>query len=304
MSSEPIRNAPVSTTEVLAAVRRPIARLRARLVVAKSAALFLLPLPLLVAIVAALIADDTQRLALSAGALACFWSGGILAWRGLASEMRYALGEQIELDRIPRKMISAVMTAGGAGLAALSAGHSATGVATFATVGAIGHLCFYGLDKRSQRVTVTPVEGLDVGSVTDQLEQAHRRLRRIEAASQSIAVPEFRTRLAQIIALGRGILDEIARDPRNATRARRFLNLFLDSTQRIAEEYARTHQGLRSRPLEENFRKLLIEMEHAFSEQHRRLLESDVVSLDVEMEVLNARLRQEGVGVYLEKRYD
>jgi hypothetical protein len=43
-------------------------------------------------------------------------------------------------------------------------------------------------------------------------------------------------------------------------------------------------------------------MEHTFSEQHRKLLESDAVSLDIEMEVLNARLKQEGVGAKLERQ--
>jgi 5-bromo-4-chloroindolyl phosphate hydrolysis protein len=279
-----------------------LASLRARLTVAKSAALFVLPLPLLIVIAAALFADDIERLTLAATALACFWTAGVLTWRGLASEMRYLLGEQIDLDRIPRKFLGALLTAGGAALAALTARHSVIGATTFAAVGAIGHLCFYGLDMRVRRVTVTPVDGVDVTSIADQLEHAHRRLRRIDAASNAIAVAEFRSRLARITAVGRAILAEIARDPRKATRARRFLNLFLDSTERVTAEYARTHTGIRSRPLEENFRKLLLDMEQTFSEQQRKLLESDALSLDVEMEVLNARLKQEGVNAYLEKR--
>jgi 5-bromo-4-chloroindolyl phosphate hydrolysis protein len=216
--------------------------------------------------------------------------------------MRYVLGEQIDLDRIPRKFIGAVLTAAGAGVAALTAGHSTVGAATFAAIGGVGHLCFYGLDMRVRRLTVTPVDGLDVVSIADQLEQAHLRLRRIDAAANAIAVLEFRSRLARITAAGREILAEIARDPRKATRSRCFLSLFLDSTERVTTEYARTHTGIRSRPLEENFRKLLLEMEHTFSEQQRKLLESDVLSLDVELEVLNARLKQEGVSAYVEKR--
>jgi 5-bromo-4-chloroindolyl phosphate hydrolysis protein len=149
-------------------------------------------------------------------------------------------------------------------------------------------------------MTVTPVDGVDVTSIADQLEQAQLRLRRIDAAATVIAVPEFRDRLARITAVGREILAEIARDPRKATRARRFINLFLDSTERVTAEYARTHGGSR-RPLEENFRKLLFDMEHTFSEQQRKLLESDDVSLDVEMEVLNTRLKQEGVSAHVEK---
>jgi 5-bromo-4-chloroindolyl phosphate hydrolysis protein len=298
-SSRLARNA---GTGALAGAHESLTRLRARLSVGKAAALFLLPLPLLLVAAGALIAGDTGRLSMAAGALAAFWTAGLLAYRALASEMRYVCGDQIDMDRVPRKLLSAVLTAGGAALTALTAGHSLGGAFTFAAVGGLGHLCFYGPDLRVRRVTVTAVDGFDVAGITSQLEQAHRRLRGIDAASRAIAVPEFRTRLARITALGRDILAEIARDPRNAPRARRFLHLFLDSTERITSEYARTHPGVRSRPLEENFRQLLVEMERTFSDQHRKLLESDAVALDIEMDVLNARLKQDGIGAYVERR--
>jgi 5-bromo-4-chloroindolyl phosphate hydrolysis protein len=275
---------------------RPLARLRAGLTVLKAAALLVLPLPLLIVIAAALIGDNTRTLTLAAAALASFWGAGVLTWRGLTTEMRYTLGDQIALTWMPRKLSGALLTGLGAGLAALTAGHSPIGSLVFAALGGAGHLCFYGLDMRAGRLAVTKVEGLDVTSIGDQLEEAHLRLRRIDAASHAIAVPEFRVRLARITSVGREILAEIARDPHKAARARRFLNLFLDSTERVTGEYARTHTGLRSRPLEDNFRTLLVDMERTFSEQHRALLESDAVALDVEMAVLDARLKQDAPG--------
>jgi 5-bromo-4-chloroindolyl phosphate hydrolysis protein len=301
MSGDPSRIAPANVRmRVMSANAAVLAGLRARLTVVKSLALFLLPTPLLIVIAGALIGDDTTRATLAGSALACFWTAGAFTWRGLASEVRYVLGEQIGLDRLPRKLVGTLLTAGGTALAALTASHSATGAAAFAAVGALGHVCFYGLDMRVRRMTVTPVEGVDVSTVADQLAQAQLRLRRIDAAANAIAVPEFRNRLARITAVGREILADIARDPRKATRARRFLNLFLDSTERVTAEYARTHGGSR-RPLEENFRKLLVDMERTFAEQQRKLLESDDVSLDVEMEVLNTRLKQEAVSAQVEK---
>jgi 5-bromo-4-chloroindolyl phosphate hydrolysis protein len=280
----------------------PVARLRAGFTMLKAAALLVLPLPLLIVIAAALIADDTPRLALAAGSLASFWTAAVLTWRGLLTETRYLLGDRIGLTWMPRKLSGAILTASGAALAALTGGHSPVGAAIFGALGAAGHLCFYGLDMSARRLTVTKVEGLDVTSIGEQLEEAHLRLRRIDAAARTIAVPEFRTRLARITSIGGQIVAEIARDPHKAARARRFLNLFLDSTERVTGEYARTHTGLRSRPLEDTFRSLLLDMERTFSEQHRKLLESDAVALDVEMEVLNARLKQDGVGEYVEKR--
>jgi 5-bromo-4-chloroindolyl phosphate hydrolysis protein len=154
---------------------------------------------------------------------------------------------------------------------------------------------FYGPDLKPRQFSVAAVSGVDQAAVTAQLKQAFGRLQGIEAAARQIAVPEFGARLLRITALGRQILAEIERDPRDAARARRFLNIYLDSAERVTVEYARTHGQLRSRPLEANFRQLLVDLEQNFTAQHRRLLENDILELDVEIEVLNARLKQEGI---------
>ncbi len=180
-------------------------------------------------------------------------------------------------------------------MAALAGGHGPITTGLFAALAGAGYVCFYGRDPRRKRIELASVAGVDREAVTAQLKQAYGRLQGIEAAARSIAVPEFVERLDRITAIGKGILAEIERDPRDASRARRFLNLYLDSAERVTGEYARTHRQVRNRPLERNFRQLLIDMEQTFQAQHRKLLENDMMSLDVEIEVLNARLRQEGV---------
>jgi 5-bromo-4-chloroindolyl phosphate hydrolysis protein len=277
-------------------------RARAWAPVLKSAALFILPAPLPIAALTALIGDDIYRLAMSGGALACFWTAGVLCWQALVAEARYLLGDRLDLPPVPRKLVSAVFTTSGAALAALAGGHSPVGTAIFAGIGGVGHLAFYGLDLRPRRVTVKPVEGVDVSAVGQQLQQAYQRLRRIEGAARTITVPEFCDRLKRIIAIGTNILGEIERDPREATRARRFLHLYLDSTERVTEEFARTQRQGRSEPLEQRFRQLLIDMENSFTQQHRKLLEHDTMALDVDMEVLSARLKREGVVEHVETR--
>ena len=261
--------------------------------VAKTAALFLLPMPLLFAVVAAAISGDSGRLVLATSALGCFWSAGLLTWRALVAEVRWILGDRLDLPAIPLKLLGLVLTGTGSALAALAGGHSIAGALPFAGFSLFGYLAFYGRDLRAPRLDVAAVDGVDVMDVRQQLEQAHQRLRRIEAAGRTIAVPEFAERLTRIIGLGRNILDEVQRDPRKAGRARRFLHLYINSTERVTEEYARTHRQVRDDSLDQNFRRLLVDMENTFCEQHRKLLETDVTALDVEIEVLNARLRQD-----------
>ena len=131
--------------------------------------------------------------------------------------------------------------------------------------------------------------------MTAQLKQAYGRLRGIEAAARDIAVSEFGERLARIIDIGRGILQEIERDPRDASRARKFMNIYLDSAEKRHHRIRAHAPAVAQPPLEQNFRQLLVDMESTFDQQRTKLLENDLTSLDVEIEVLNARLKREGV---------
>jgi 5-bromo-4-chloroindolyl phosphate hydrolysis protein len=268
---------------------------RAWVPVLKSAALFLLPFPLLIAFFAALIGGDIGRLAAISGAIVAFFGAGVLTWRGLVAEARYFLGQRLDPPTVPLKTVSAMLTAIGAGLAASAGGHGLASAGAFAVLAAVGYFCFYGRDPKRKRIDLPEVDGVDRDAVTAQLKQAYGRLQGIEAAARSIAVPEFVERLKRIIGIGKQILTEIERDPRDAARARRFLHLYLDSAEKVTVEYARTHRQMRNRPLENNFRQLLIDMEKTFEAQHQKLLENDVLTLDVEIEVLNARLKREGI---------
>ena len=46
---------------------------------------------------------------------------------------------------------------------------------------------------------------------------------------------------------------------------------------------------------EENFRNVLVTIEDTFEEQQRKLLEKDMMDLDVKIEVLTTQLKNEGV---------
>lgn len=262
----------------------------------KSAALFVLTGPLCLAALIELASGRVAGFLVAGGGLACLWAAGATSFRGLVAEARYFLGERPDPPRLPLKLLSLGLTALGTTLAALAGGHTPMGALLLGALAGGGHRAFFGSDPAPRHVELPQVAGVDVAAVTAQIKQAHGRLRGIDSAAGAIAVPEFTQRLGRITAIGYRILAEIERDPRDASRARRFLNVYLDSAERITTEYARTHRQLRNRPLEEEFRRLLMEMETTFEAQHRQLLENDVLALEVEMEVLNERLRREGLG--------
>ena len=271
-------------------------RWRAWMPTAKAAALFLLPIPLYLAFLAALVAGDVEEILLTAGGVGCFWTAGVLAARALAGEARYVLGERPDTPALPLKLLSAVLTSIGAFLAATVAGHGVELTTVFALLALSGHMAFYGRDLRAPRIRVALVDGVDVAAVTAQLKQAYGRLRGIEAVSQAIPVPEFRERLDHITGIGRAVLREIERDPTDAVRARRFLNLYLDEAERITADYARAQKALPEPRLDDSFRQLLDHLERAFEQQRQRLVNHERMSLDADIEVLSTRLKREGLG--------
>lgn len=263
--------------------------------VTKTAILFVLPLPLLIAALWSLGNGQMGVFALAAAALASLWGAGVLTLRGLVGQARFLVGMRHDPPTVPFNALGLILTGIGASLAAVSAGHGALGALIFGGLAAAGHGAFFGRDLRPRRIVLPDMAGVDRSEVTELLKRAYAQLQGIETATRQIGVPEFGQRLRRIVEWGRKILLEIEQDPRDASRARKFLSVYLDGAERVTRQYAEAHLKARSAPLEENFRRLLVDMEATFAVQHARLREKDTQALEVEIEVLNARLRQEGI---------
>ena len=128
------------------------------------------------------------------------------------------------------------------------------------------------------------------------MDAANLKIDAIEDARRKIRNPEFNARLQRITNKAREVVDSIEDDPARLSRARKFLKVYLDGTQRVTEGYAQTHQGLAApQALETNFSRVLDSIEQTFTEQQTKLLEDNHFDLDVQIEVLETQLKREGV---------
>jgi len=132
--------------------------------------------------------------------------------------------------------------------------------------------------------------------VAQALREAEQRLARLAAASQRLGSIQARLALGRIVTTSDKILDEVAADPRDLNRARRFLKVFLDGLTDVVERYAAAEDAGRSASLDDNFLSLLGEMAKAAEEQLTRLRHHDLERLDVTIDVLKERLTREGIG--------
>ncbi len=260
------------------------------------ALLWVLPTPLLWGSVVGLGTGHLDKFLADATGLGILLAGAWLTWRGLREEGQAPRARFTRLWRLPQKTLGGVLTALGAGFTAWFGVRHGPGISlAFTAVAALGFHWAYGFEPLSRPAAALAGGDRQTRRVAEALAEAEARLLELERTAAELTNPELRARLARVSAQGRGILDQIADRPTDLYRARKFLNVYLEGVQRVANGYARTHLRTDSRELEQNFRNVLATVEQVFEEQRQRLLESDVLDLDIQIEVLKKQLDREGI---------
>lgn len=285
----------VRQSEMLVKDYRQRRRKAAALVPRKARLLWLLPLPLIPATMIALGSGRLAAFLANAGAYSLFVVGAILVRRGFLQEVSQQQQRFQTSYPWPFKAMGGLTVSLATTLTAWTgAGHDLPVALAFGAGAFVGFILLYGLDPRREVVVAT---GRNATSrrVSTALEQAEQKILIIEQACGHLDQPELKQRLTNIISLARDILTQIARNPHDLQRARKFLNTYLDGAQRVVSGYAEAHANDRAQPLEANFRRVLVTIEEVFELQHQRLLENDLRDLDVQMEVLETQLKREGL---------
>lgn len=258
--------------------------------------LYLLPIPLLVAALMGLAQGRLDVVLVDGSVFALFMLAANLTQRGLRAAHAQQTLRFARLERFPLKTLGGLLTGLATALAAALALGQGVGLAlAYAVVALLGFHFVYGFEALG-RTRAIASDDERARKVAQALAEAEHKLIALERLANAIANQELRVRLHRIGVQGRRILDQIAARPTDLSRARKFLTVYLDGVEQVTDGYARTHQLADSLELEQNFRNVLVTVERVFDEQHQRLLKSDVLDLDVQIEVLKKQLEREGLG--------
>ena len=255
--------------------------------------LYFLALPLVPAALIALLRGNVEILLAELGAIALLNGGAWLVRQGIKRDfdVRPRFGRTA-----PFKTVGYFATVAGVFVvSSLLVGQSIIFAAVVAALAGFGCVLAYGADAPGQRLVVAPGADYTAAEASAMLTEAEKRVDGLERVARSIRDGEITTRLRRIAELARAILADLAQDPRDLRRARRFLNVYLDGALRVSETYVRTHAQASSDELEDRFRKVLVTIEQVFGEQQQKLLANDVLDLDVQIDVLKTQLEREGV---------
>ena len=230
--------------------------------------------------------------------LAAFGTLMLAAWltrEGLRAQDAYDARRVAKRPAIPRKLFGAVLT--GAGLALTGFDPDSGGLlnpAIFAVLGVVLHVLSFGPDPMTDKGT-EGASDFHTDRVARAVDEAEAHLAAMTDAIRRAGVPALARRVDAFAETARTMFRAVEQDPRDLTRARRFLGVYLlgarDATIRFADLYARN----KSDAARADYEALLDDLEGSFAARTEKMLLDDKSSLDVEIEVLRDRLAREGI---------
>lgn len=262
----------------------------------KGMLLFLMPLPVLIATIIYLLRGNFWNTIISGSLFAAFMIAAIIARHGFKLESRFKQKRFAKAPGKPYKSLAAIILAITTGVTAfLLVDYTLFSSILIGFVTLVGFYLAYGLDPRSDKTGDVSL-GARADEVFEALEAAETKIEAIETARNSIRNIQFKQHLNRIIDKARNILKTIEDDPSDLQRARKFLKVYLDGTQRVTESYVKTHKNdATNAALDSNFLRVLESIETTFDQQHEKLKKNDQFDLDVQIEVLQTQLKQEGM---------
>lgn len=208
-------------------------------------------------------------------------------------------GRTIAASPTPYKLIATILTAAAACVVSLLSTFGGVGLSVvFGAIAALGTWMAYGTDPKIDRAAVAAAAekaGMRSRDVVEAIEEANRKIAGIEAASNGLRSRELRERVGRITAQARVIMGMLEKQPRDLSRARRFLVTYLDGTRDVVAKYSEQQHDISDTELAGNFQRVLDTVEQVFKEQEEVLKRDDKLDLEVKIEVLETQLKREGV---------
>lgn len=253
---------------------------------------FLFIVPLLLAVKA--FGQGPVGLVLDLVALGLMLLSAWLTREGLLAQEAYEARRVARRPAIPRKIFGSVLMGLGLGVAGLVAPGGIIAPVLFGVLGAVLHFGAFGADPMRDK-GMEGVDSFQTDRVARAVAEGEKYLGAIHDAVQRAGDRQLAARVDAFLATARKMFRTIEDDPRDLTASRKYLGVYLmgmrDATVKFADLYARKPDP----KAKADYTALLDDLEANFTAQTAKLLEDDRGDLDIQIDVLRERLKQEGV---------
>lgn len=260
----------------------------------RASLLFFAPLPLLFSGLGELRSGDASGMVGELGSLVVLLLAAWLLREGLKAEDEYKSRKVARPPAIPRKMFASVLTGIGVfGAAWLGWEQAFSSSIGFGVVAFSTHIFTFGLDPLRKK-GMADFSTFDTDRAAKTIEKAEVTLQEIHDAASRFKDRELEGRVDRLGASVREVFRAVEEDPRDLTRARKFLGVYLNGARDATVKYADLTERNGSSEARADYVALIDDLETSFNNQRAALMLDDRDDLDIEIEVLRERLQQEG----------
>lgn len=215
---------------------------------------------------------------------------------GLRAEAAYNARKVARRPAIPRKMMASALTGIGITIAAYTGDSGIFGSILYGTAALALHVTAFGIDPLKDK----RMEGIDTfqqDRVARVVDKAEANLAVMKGQIEVLNDRELGIRVGGFLAAARKMIRTVEEDPRDLTRARKFLGVYVvgarDATVKFVDLYGRSHDANARR----DYEALLTDLETNFAALTQKMLHDDRSDMDIEFKVLRDRLKREGINV-------
>ncbi len=223
---------------------------------------------------------------------AAFVAAFILLRRGMALERIYKSATHAKAPQYPLKNIAGSLLAGASTLSALLGGYPLLSSLMLGGAVMLGWYLYFGPDPRKDKI-----EGYENSKSAERimklLVQADEDINAIKKSASRSGSTLIQTSMLQMAEAFEKIVKHIEKEPDDYERARKYLVSYLGELRSMSETYIRLEERGRSEEMRESFLDTIDSSIDKLDRQYERLLDEDMVGLDVKLSVMKKRLESE-----------
>ena len=232
--------------------------------------------------------------AISFGSFALFVLAAWTLREGIKAEAAYNERKIARPPMFPRKLIAAALSGTAVFLTAWFGWGQGmfTGIG-FGALAVAAHLVAFGFDPM-KRKGLPGFNEYETDRVARAVDKAEAIMAEIEEAAQGINIRAVNRKIDSLLGSVREMLRTVEQDPRDLTRARKYMSVYLSSARDATIKFAELNQRSKSTTKQAEFVSLINDLETSFNGERQLMLQDNQSDLDIEIEVLQDRLQNEG----------
>lgn len=153
-------------------------------------------------------------------------------------------------------------------------------------------------DKSPDDFDIPADAGISASEAKRVINESTSKVKEIRAMTMKVRNNQVAEEIRDICKSAMDIIENFKKDPKDIKKAKQFINYYLDSTVKIVTRYVELSETKNITPeIDKSLKKvegILQTIRESFERQLEKLLQDDLLDLDVEVEVLERTMRLEG----------